>query len=107
MATAKFDDGITSNPKIIAAGPVASWLWFSSVLYCRRGLTDGLILRIVVPSLVIGLKSPRTHAAKLVEVGLWDVTTTSASMTSSRGITKEQSKAIAPATASGNRAVRQ
>jgi len=72
MATAKFDDGLTSNPKIIAAGPIASWLWFSSVLYCRRGLTDGLVLRIVVPSLVIGLKSPMAYAAKLVEVGLWD-----------------------------------
>lgn len=73
MATAKFDDGLPSNPKFIAAGAIASWLWVCGVLYCRRGLTDGLIPRIVVPTLVIGLKSPYTHAAKLVDVKLWDV----------------------------------
>lgn len=73
MGTAKFDDGLPSNPKFIRAGAVASWLWVCGVLYCRRGLTDGLIPRVVVPSLVVGLKSPYAHAKRLVEVGLWDV----------------------------------
>lgn len=72
MATAKFDDGLPSNPKFIAAGASACWLWFCGVLYCRRGLTDGLIPRVVVPTLVIGLSSPYKHAARLVEVTLWD-----------------------------------
>jgi hypothetical protein len=72
MGTAKFDDGLPSNPKIIEAGATAAWLWLCSVLYCRRGLTDGFIPRVVVPTLAIGLKAPFTHAAKLVACGLWD-----------------------------------
>ncbi|MCR4375633.1 MAG: hypothetical protein NUW22_12370 [Acidobacteria bacterium] len=72
MATAKFDDGLPSNPKIIMAGAAASWLWVCGVLYCRRGLTDGLIPRIVVPTLVVGLKAPFTHAKRLVDVKLWE-----------------------------------
>lgn len=71
MGTAKFDDGVTSNPKLITAGPVACWMWFCGVLYCRRGLTDGFIPKPVIPSLVVGLTKPYTFASKLVEVGLW------------------------------------
>lgn len=72
MGIAKFDDGIPDNPKHIAAGAQACWLWFCSVLYCRRALTDGFIPKAKVPTLSIGLSSPFKYAARLVEVGLWD-----------------------------------
>lgn len=72
MGTAKFDDGLTANPKFIAAGATASWLWFCGVLFCRRGLTDGFIPKAVVPTLVIGLGNPFKYAARLVDVGLWE-----------------------------------
>lgn len=72
MGIAKFDDGIPDNPKFIAAGPVASWLWFCGVLYCRRALTDGFIPKQKVPTLVVGLAQPFKHAASLVGVHLWD-----------------------------------
>jgi len=71
MAIARFDDGLPSNPKLIAAGPVAAWLWLCGVMYCRRGLTDGFIPTAVVPTLVVGLRNSYRFAARLVEVGLW------------------------------------
>lgn len=72
MGIAKFDDGIPESPKFIAAGPIACWLWFAAVCYCRRAFTDGFIPKAKVPALILGLKQPFTHAAKLVEVGLWE-----------------------------------
>lgn len=72
MGVAKFDDGIPDNPKFIAAGPIASWLWFCGVLYCRRALTDGFIPKQKVPTLVVGLPQPYKHATVLVTVKLWD-----------------------------------
>lgn len=74
MGKATFDDGTSSNPKLITAGAPAAWLWFCGVLYCRRALTDGFIPKVVVPSLAIGLPSPYRHAARLVAAGLWHAT---------------------------------
>ncbi len=72
MGIAKFDDGIPDQPKFITAGPVACWLWFCGVLYCRRALTDGFIPTKKVPTLVVGLPQPYKHAITLVNVGLWE-----------------------------------
>lgn len=71
MGKASIDDGLTDHPKFLAAGPVAGWLWLASVLYCRRTLTDGLVPKVKVPTLVLGLKKPHEAAATLVRVGLW------------------------------------
>lgn len=71
MGKATFDDGTSSNPKLIAVGAPAAWLWFCGVLYCRRALTDGFIPKVVVPTLAIGLPSPHRHAARLVDARLW------------------------------------
>lgn len=71
MGIAKFDDGILDNPKHAKAGPTASWLWFCSILSCRRGLTDGFIPKAKVPGLIPDLANPFRHASRLVEVGLW------------------------------------
>lgn len=56
-----------------SAGPVACWLWFCGVLYCRRALTDGYIPKGKVPGLIVGLTGAGAfrHAAKLCDVGLW------------------------------------
>lgn len=72
MGIAKFDDSIPQGPKFLKAGPICCWLWFASVCYSHRTLTDGYLPKEIVPALVIGLKQPFVHAARLVEVGLWD-----------------------------------
>lgn len=73
MGVAKFDDGTADNPKMFAAGPVASWLWFCGVLYCRRALTDGYIPKGKVPALISSLSATGAfkQATKLCDVGLW------------------------------------
>lgn len=73
MGIAKFDDGILDNLKFEGPGAAACWLWFCSVLACRRGLTDGFISRHKVTTLVPGgLTNPYKHAQALVAAGLWD-----------------------------------
>lgn len=63
---------ISKQAKFIEAGPIAAWLWLAGVGHCRLSSTDGFIHKDVVPGLVPKLKSPYAHAAKLVEVGLWE-----------------------------------
>jgi len=43
MAWVKLDDNVTHNPKLLAAGPAASWLWVCAIAYCQRQLSDGFI----------------------------------------------------------------
>jgi len=73
MGTARFDDGTIDCPKFDVAGPVASWMWFCGVLYCRRALTDGFVPKSKVPTLVpaISTNAAFRSAAKLVEARLW------------------------------------
>lgn len=63
---------IAKQHKFIEAGPVASWLWLAGVGHCRLSSTDGFIPKLVVPTLVPGMKGAFAHAAALVRVGLWD-----------------------------------
>ena len=63
---------ISKQAKFIEAGPIAGWLWLAGVGHCRLSSTDGFIHKDVVPGLVPRLKSPYTHAAMLVAVGLWE-----------------------------------
>lgn len=72
MGIAKFDDSLPQGPKFLKAGPLCCWLWFASVCYSHRTLTDGFIPKEIVPTLVVGLSQPFKYATKLVEVGLWD-----------------------------------
>lgn len=62
---------ISKQQKFITAGPTASWLWLAGVGHCRLSSTDGLIHRLIVPTLVPGLKNPFGHADTLVRAGLW------------------------------------
>ncbi len=41
MSWIKIDDQFSDHPKIIEAGPLAGWLYVSSLCYCGRYLTDG------------------------------------------------------------------
>lgn len=72
MAWLRIDDRVRTHPKIALAGPAAAWLWFCGVCYCREHLTDGFLPKAVIPTLALNLPSPWKHAAKLVEVNLWE-----------------------------------
>jgi len=64
------------DPKIIAAGPIAGeCLFIRSLALAKRTLSDGAIDRTQLAALTLGLPGkPASHAAKLVEVGLWSTT---------------------------------
>lgn len=72
MAWLRIDDRVRTHPKIAKAGPSAAWLWLCGVCYCREHLTDGFIPDAAVPALAMNLPSPKKHAARLVEVRLWE-----------------------------------
>jgi hypothetical protein len=75
MAWVRFDPGFTQHRKRIDAGPVASWMWVSSVDYCVLHMTDGLLPESAVPSLVPGLANRTRGAAvhALIESHAWEV----------------------------------
>ena len=70
MTWVKLDDNIAENPKIVAAGEDAAWLYVVGLCYCSRNLTDGSIPSRIVLRLVSN-RFPRRLAARLVEHGLW------------------------------------
>lgn len=71
MAWLRMDDRVRTHPKIVKAGPLAGWLWFCGVCYCREHLTDGVIQDGMIPTLAPGLTSAKKHAQTLVDVELW------------------------------------
>lgn len=71
MAWAKIDDQFADHPKVIAAGPLASWLYVCGLTYCARLLTDGFIPTGQVRKLA-DLDRAMDLAQSLVEVGLWE-----------------------------------
>lgn len=71
MTWIRLDDQIAHHPKLIAAGPVAAWLWVCGNGYCNKYLTDGFIPTSQLRNLG-GVTNPAKWADKLVEVGLWD-----------------------------------
>ena len=72
MTWVRIDEGFPEHPKVIAAGPLASWLHVCAIAYCNRQLTDGFISTAVLPRLSDG-KRTKAHAAALVAAGLWEV----------------------------------
>jgi hypothetical protein len=67
----KLDDTLAEHPKIERAGPLAAWLYVCGLCYCARQLTDGRIPKAKVPRLA-DVPQAVKHAARLVEVGLWE-----------------------------------
>lgn len=71
MSWLKIDDQFPDHPKIVEAGPLASWLHVCGMAYCARYLTDGFIPADQVSRLA-NLSSPHNLSAKLVRVALWE-----------------------------------
>lgn len=71
MAWVKLDDQFTDHPKVIEAGPMASWLFVCGLTYCARLLTDGFIPSGQVRKLA-DLDGAPDLATHLVTVGLWE-----------------------------------
>ena len=74
MTWARFDDGIYDHPKVIQAGRDARELFFASVVYSSRHLTDGVIPRGALRILQAWteIDDPAACADRLIEVGLWE-----------------------------------
>jgi hypothetical protein len=66
----KVDDGASHHPKLVAAGPIACWLWVCGLCYCNRYLTDGLIPLSAVATLG-NVPNVKRHATQLCDAGLW------------------------------------
>jgi hypothetical protein len=69
MPWARFDDNCPEDPKIDSLSDGAFRLWFNSICYANRNLTDGYI-----PSQRIARLTPRykaAHRTELIESGRW------------------------------------
>lgn len=72
MAWVRIDDQAPWHPKMLRAGESACWLWACGLAYCSAHLTDGEIPEAAITTM--GVKRPAEAAAKLVAVGLWELT---------------------------------
>ena len=70
MTWFKVENNIYQNPKILAAGSQASWLFLAGLGFCAEHLTDGFIPTVALRRLID--EEPQPLAATLVEVELWD-----------------------------------
>lgn len=70
------DVDFATDPKFLAAGPLAGYLYISSLALAKRTMVDGVIERPQLAVIAIGLDDPWNLADKLVEVGLWTETST-------------------------------
>jgi len=70
MPWVKLDDKFPDHPKVVAAGPMAGWLYICGLAYANRMLTDGFIPTAQVRRLV-DIRGTQALADRLVEVGLW------------------------------------
>jgi len=67
----KIDDQFADHPKVIAAGPLAAWLYVCGLTYCGRYLTDGWIPDGQVRKLA-DIDDAAAQVQRLVDVGLWE-----------------------------------
>lgn len=70
MTWAKLDDQFPTHPKVMRAGPEAAWLFVAGLCYAAQHLTDGMIPKCAVNTLVPA-RGARL-AQTLVKVGLWE-----------------------------------
>ena len=71
MSWIKIDDQFADHPKVLQAGPLASWLYVCGLTYAGRYLTDGWIPAAQVRKLA-DVDDAMALAARLVSVGLWE-----------------------------------
>jgi hypothetical protein len=72
MVWVRLEDEFPDHPKVDAAGPLASWLFVTSLCYANKHLTNGFISESRVKRLA-DLDDPLAAAKRLVQVGLWEV----------------------------------
>lgn len=68
------DVDFASDSKFLAAGPVAGYLYISSLALAKRTLSDGNIDREQLAVIGVGIPKVEQQAQRLVEVGLWTAT---------------------------------
>ena len=70
MTWVRLADDFYDHPKVLAAGPVAAYVWACGLAYANRYLTDGYLPRAAVRRLA-DVEDPYRLAQRLVDVGLW------------------------------------
>jgi hypothetical protein len=68
MTWSKLDDGFLSNPKILALGIPARWVYVSSIVYANAHLTDGFVPDAAFPSLALGADDPDGILSELTRI---------------------------------------
>jgi len=72
MVWVRLADDFTDHPKVVTAGPLASWLYVCGLTYANRYLTDGFIPAGQVRRMA-DVEDPQMLAGRLVDAGLWEV----------------------------------
>ena len=73
MAWIKIDDQFRDHPKVLAAGPLACWLYVCGLTFAGQYLTDGHIPTTMLRKLA-DVDNAQELADRLVAVGLWEET---------------------------------
>ena len=74
MAWARLDDSFYDHPKVIKLAEnhsAAGFLHVRAIAYCSKHLTDGLIPRVMVESLVPVQRDRDEQVGALLEMGFW------------------------------------
>ena len=71
MVWVRLADDFTDHPKVVAAGPLASWLYVCGLTYANRYLTDGFVPAGQVRRMA-DVDDAMGLAERLVKVGLWE-----------------------------------
>lgn len=72
MSWLRIDDGLATNPKMLAvSAPASRYLYVVGLTYCARELTDGLIPDGAVGLVVAAAGSSKRSPQDLVAAGLW------------------------------------
>ena len=71
MAWIKIDDQFRDHPKVLAAGPLACWLYICGLTFAGQYLTDGHIPSAMLRKLA-DVDNAQELADRLVSVGLWE-----------------------------------
>jgi hypothetical protein len=71
MTWVRIDDQFPDHPKVIQAGPMASWLYVCGLAYANRYLTDGFIPDRQAVRLV-DTDDSEPLVRRLVDTGLWE-----------------------------------
>ncbi len=73
MVFAQIDDQMPDHPKLLAAGPMAGWVFVCGICYCARMLTDGFIPTGQVRKLA-DIDDVTPLVTRLITAGLWEET---------------------------------